>query len=211
MKPVVIFDLDGTLVDSGSVVFQGFQYAVEPWGITLTLADIESVRTAKPYGLFAPFVGEQHAIEAYERLASYSKAHAHMVPMFPGIQDLLTQLSLSGAAMGLWTGRDYSSTCDILNGNCIHQMFGAVVAGCHVENNKPAQDGLHLLAELFGVTTKAMIVVGDHDHDLVPATESGAHTIGVNWGNNANQFLEVVPNKICTTIRDLGLHLQNLL
>lgn len=170
----IIFDLDGTLIDSAHLIMDSFNYALEPFRITLSPQKIEGMRSMTSNELFQDILNKAQAQEALARLWDYAKQSASKTILIPGIKSLLEKITLKNLKLALWTGRDRASALSILQYHQIEHYFEKIVGGCEVINNKPHPDGLLMLAQYLNVPLTSMIHVGDHDHDL-----QGAHAVGV--------------------------------
>jgi len=177
----VIFDLDGTLIDSSKTISNAFNYALAPYNIALTLDEIDSMRALTSNEMFLDRLSSSEAKLALQRLWEYSKKAASESIIFPGIKDLLQNIKDNGLTIGLWTGRDLASAKSILEHHNIDTYFQAMVGCCGVQKNKPHPEGLHLLANRLNVDLSTMLHVGDHDHDLQGATAAGVISVLAKW------------------------------
>jgi HAD superfamily hydrolase (TIGR01549 family) len=179
----IIFDLDGTLVDSFPTVIKGFNYALSPFGIQVSAEEVEAMRTQTDKELFLDYVNEAQAKEALARLWEHSRQSAADTVLFSGVESLLEKISEKNINLGLWTGRDYASALNILKVHEIENYFKGIVGGCQVEKNKPDSQGLLMLADKMNVNLSSIIHVGDHEHDLLGANSAGVIAVHVKWSH----------------------------
>ena len=177
----IIFDLDGTLIDSSVTNINAFHYALAPFGITLTHQEIDAMRSLTSNELFQDRLTAAEAKQALSRLWDYSRQSAKETILFPGINSLLEAIAAKDITMGVWTGRDRTSTIDIIQHHHIAHYFKAIVGGCEVSKNKPDPEGLYRLISKLQRDTNNMIHVGDHEHDIVGANTAGVTSIYAKW------------------------------
>jgi pyrophosphatase PpaX len=179
MNPAVIFDLDGTLVDSLPLVYDSFRHGVAPYR---DLPDDEEIEK----GLCGPVEKNLTRLlnsdselvpAARERLVEYAREHQDEVTLYPGAQELIEELFQEEVILGLWTGRDRKSALRILEKFDLKRFFKGIVCGDDLKTHKPDPEGIIWLMELFSVTEKAVIYVGDSEHDIQAGKNSGVRTI----------------------------------
>lgn len=179
MKPAVIFDLDGTLVDSLPLVYDCFRYAVSPFRNPPDDEEIEK-------GLCGPVEknllrllsgDEESVLKARERLGHYARENQDRVTLFPGAGELLESLAEESADLGLWTGRDRKSTLRILDQFQLKTLFKGIVCGDDLKTHKPDPEGMLTLIGVLETTAANTLFVGDSEHDIQAGKNSGVRTI----------------------------------
>ena len=157
-KPVLLFDLDGTLTDTLPGTFRAFQDAVEPaLGRRPAVQEILDRFGPTDHRIVTEWVGPAEAPRALERLyAAYAREFREVRP-FPGVPEILEELCARGRRLGLFTGRGRPSTGDLLRALDFERLFEAVVTGEEVARPKPAPDGvLEILAAMCAVPADAV-------------------------------------------------------
>ena len=174
----IVFDLDGTLVDTMPLVVRAVAYALEPFMDPPPPAEIYR-RVAGPVHrcLGALLGGEHHVPEASRRLYEYAQWHRVEVVLFPGAVAVLDELRERGFPVALWTGRDEASATVILQRHDLRRCFAACIFGDTLESHKPDPEGLHRLAEAIGVPTDGLLMVGDAEVDVLGAAGAGARAL----------------------------------
>ncbi len=175
----VIFDLDGTLIDSIPLVLRAFLHALEPFRPELTEADVFMLLGGPPERTMIELVGNDEARvgEALRRLETFGFANAHLVQPFDGMRDMLVTLRARGLKLGLWTGRDRTTTEAIFRTHDLAAFFDAVVCGDDLPTHKPHPGGLREIFRRLSVSAKEAFLVGDADADVLGGSEAGVHTL----------------------------------
>ncbi|MDB6167959.1 MAG: phosphoglycolate phosphatase [Verrucomicrobia bacterium] len=174
----VIFDLDGTLVDSMPLVLRAFAHALEPACGTLTAEKIFAHLGGPPDRTFAALLKNEGEIaEAMQRLRDFSVQNWRLIQPFDGMHGLLDALRAGRQAVGLWTGRERESTEWILAEHGIGAKLDACVCGDDLATHKPDPGGLEEALRKLAVAPHEALFVGDADVDVIAGKACGVRTI----------------------------------
>ena len=209
---VCIFDLDGTLIDSGDMIFKSIDHALSPWNIKMTNDDIEIIRARTPSELFSGYLKTpEDELTALNRLIEFSSKHAEKSVFYDGIPELLENLN-QHFLLAVWTGRDTESAKKILERNNIDHFFKIVVGCTSVNNNKPYSEGIELIAKELNATPDEIVLIGDHAHDIEGAHRFGCKSIHVTWSKYLIPLTEKdpKPDLTLTSVEDLLAWSKNL-
>lgn len=192
---LVIFDCDGTLVDSQHHIIAAMHSAFAARGLGLPEAD----RIRRTVGLPLPVAIQSllppdavlaDVVEAYRQAAIAQRLDPeHHEPIFPGAIEALDRLEGAGYLLGVATGKarrglDFTLTTHGLVGRFVTLQTNDVVAA-----GKPAPDMvLQAMAET-GASPASTIVVGDTSYDMEMARNAGVAAIGVTWGYHEESTL----------------------
>jgi pyrophosphatase PpaX len=181
--PVVLFDLDGTLVDSGAMIIASYRHA------TRTVLEREI-----PDEVLAGFVGggsiREHMRTLDEKLADelVRVYREHNEPLhdeleaFPGVEELLQTLSDEGRRLGVVTAKRRRTVDLAFNVLPIEHYFDVVVTTESTALHKPHPDPvLYALTEL-GADRGESAFVGDSPYDVAAGKAAGVFTVAVSWG-----------------------------
>ena len=179
---LVIFDLDGTLVDSHPFTYAAFRHALAH-DATRPPADHEIHAAFGPPErvILARFVAPARIDAVYQRLQAYYAEHVRDLRVHVQMRPLLDDCVAAGLRLGVFTGRARDSTALILRSLGLATFFGAVIAGDDVEQPKPAPDGVVALMRALDVPAAATLVVGDSPLDLQAAHAAGADACFAAW------------------------------
>jgi len=191
----VIFDLDGTLVDTLPDLHVALNRVLEEEGLqTLDPSETRLMIGGGARNLIElafikrEIIGEKARIHAgFDRFLDYYGAEptTHSRP-YPGVLQALDSLSKFGTAMGVCTNKPQDMSEQVLNGLQIAHYFGdAVIGGDTLATRKP--DASHLLAviEKTGRSPDQTIMVGDSEADVGAARNAGIPVIAVDFGYTA--------------------------
>jgi len=178
---LVIFDLDGVLVDTGKVMKEAFStaYAAVAGAGPPPFAEYrrylgapldEIVRKMK----LPPNMGP-HFREASKRLA-------HLVRPYPRIISVLDLFKKHEYTLALFTGKDFDRTRDLLQRLRMERFFDSIVTGDDVKKGKPDPEGLLQILERTNTEAQRALFVGDSTYDIVCARRAEVPSIGVSWG-----------------------------
>jgi len=185
---VVLFDLDGTLTDSGLGVGNGVLYALEKMGFAKPNdAELRKYLGPPLWTSFSDFAGmdETQTIEAVRLYREYyNDIGAYENSVYPGIPELLTKLVADGKRLAVATSKvDYAAVNILQHFNMDH--FFDVIAGSDETGELRGTKALvigHALAELRMCDGTSIVMIGDREHDILGAKELGIPGIGVLYG-----------------------------
>jgi HAD superfamily hydrolase (TIGR01509 family) len=179
----VVFDLDGTLVDTRSIVPAAYAATVAALGGPAV--DASAVVATYPLGptkaILEHFVARDVSAEEVE---SYYARLATAAPVEPyeGVTEALRALR-KRVPVAVYTGAGLEASRILLGRAGLASFFDAVVGGDEVERPKPDPEGLLLAARRLGVAVEATAYVGDAPRDFEAARACGALAVAAAWGH----------------------------
>ena len=181
--PVVLFDLDGTLVDSGAMILASFRHATRT---VLAREFPDEVLLAHVGG--ATLDEQMRAIDPArvdDLVASYREhnepLHDELEPC-AGVVAVLEQLHAEGRRLGIVTAKRQATVGLAFRVLPLAHLFDAVVASDDVARNKPYPDGILRALELLEASPDEAAYVGDLPWDVEAAKRAGVHAVAVGWG-----------------------------
>ena len=182
---LVIFDMDGTLVDSSITIVNAINYVREHFGFHPFDRDYILKRindhTLNPAQVFyhVPRFEPIH-----EKLFSeyYSNNHKKELQLYDGIYELLVELKEKDFKLALATNAYRSSTLESISHLQIEDMFDAIACADDVSLSKPYPDMLYKILDEVGVSSQNTIFVGDGERDQEAASRAGIAYLMVDWG-----------------------------
>ena len=181
--PVVLFDLDGTVVDSGAIILASMRHATET---VLARAYSEEELMANVGG---PGLEAQMQAFAPDRVDELVRVYrAHNEPLHDeleactGMEDALEALKGEGRTLGLVTAKR-RATVDLAFARLpFAHFFDVVVGGDETDRHKPDPAPLLLALERLSAAPAQAAYVGDSPYDMQAARAGGLYAVGVTWG-----------------------------
>lgn len=181
--PVVLFDLDGTVIDSGAIILASMRHAAKEVLGAEPSDELLMAAVGGP-GLEA----QMHALapDRVEELVTVYRAHNEPLhdelACCVGIDDLLVRLKDEGRRLGLVTAKRRATVELAFNVLPLRELFETVVGGDETKAHKPDPEPLLLAAERLNVDPTTCAYVGDSPFDIRAAKAAGMFAIAVTWG-----------------------------
>lgn len=210
---LVVFDWDGTLMDSAALIVECIQQAACEMG--LHVPDRERASHVIGLGLQDSL---RHAVpelrhEGYEQFVGlYRKhflAHADAMSLFPGVREMLVELNAQGRRLAIATGKSRHGLDHALDASGLRHHF--VASRCGDETHpKPHPAMLDELSDELGAARATMLMIGDTSHDLRMAASAGVDAVGVAYGAHPESSLRALePRGLVSSVAELRKWLQN--
>ncbi|MDF7800440.1 HAD-IA family hydrolase [Pontiellaceae bacterium B1224] len=183
---LIIFDLDGTLIDSRADLTAGInhmreQYGLEPLSLETVSGYIgDGVRKLVERSLQGADVDVDDALAINkEYYVSHSTVHTSL---YEGVETGLKELAGAGHTLAVLTNKPGDPSRAILKHFGLDSLFTVIIGGGDVPNLKPAPDGIFRCLELAGAESSKVWMVGDHHTDLAVAKNAGVRSALVEYG-----------------------------
>jgi pyrophosphatase PpaX len=180
----ILFDLDGTVIDTGPLIAESFRHAVstvlaEPIDDEEMLAYVGGWSLREQMYRLSPDRCEE-LVEAYR---AYNEPRHSGLEFCAGMHELLLELRTSGARLGLATAKR-RSTVEIAFGYLpgLEGLFDVIVTSEDTELHKPNPEPLLLALRKLETTPAEAAYVGDSPFDVEAAKAAGLRSIAVTWG-----------------------------
>lgn len=183
-KRAILFDLDGTLTDSGEGIINCALMTLEHYGLPVPSREQMRVFVGPPlHETFVKFgVPEEKADEAIAIYRSrYIPIGAYENAPYPGIRELLQQLQNDGYRLYVATSKPEAMSIRILEHFDLARYFTRICGAATDRSRNTKEAVISYLMELTG-ETENMIMVGDTIYDVLGAKALGIPCIGVSWG-----------------------------
>ncbi len=200
----IIFDRDGTLFDSLSLILQSFNCGIQPFTDKRPTNEewFAAFGPAEPEVMGA-FVAPEHKAEAFDRFYRYYTEHITEIHLFAGIRDLLVRLNASGCKIGLFTGGSMKSSRFCLQHAGILELFDVLITGDLVAHPKPDPEGVLMAMRQMRIPSQETIVAGDASSDVAAGKGAGAVAVLAQWGvYPVKNDLLVFPDYTFTSVMD---------
>ena len=194
MNKMIIFDLDGTLLDTLDDLCNSVNYSLRTNNFPeRSLAEVRTfvgngirllIERSVPEGTSKELIDK-----TFECFKTYYAVHCNdKTKTYPGVMDMLKELKKNGYKIAVLSNKaQYAVTklCDIYFNNLLDDAVGAR------ENvaKKPSPDALYICAENNNINLNNVIYVGDSDVDVATANNAGVRGIAVTWGFRSRELL----------------------
>jgi len=207
VRPVLIFDLDGTLVDSKKDLTASVNYIRNHFGLpALTEEEIARfigngalmlIRRALETKATEPDV--QTGLQLF---LSYYRAHMlDTTVLYPGVRETLERLT--DCKLAVLTNKPVHFSCAMLDGLGIYKRFAAVYGGNSFDYKKPDPVGVYqILSDTKGQRERTWMI-GDSAVDVLTGRNAGVRTCGVTYGYATSTFEDAPPDFLIDNFSDL--------
>ena len=206
----IIFDFDGTLADTASLIVATMQSCMRD--LNLPVRSEEECRSTIgmrleeiPSRLWPDIsnIGERYSQTYRKNFDELKKTF--VLECFPGVTETLKRLNAEGYNLAIATSRNRQSLKELLASLGIGDCFHALVAGDDVTEGKPSPEPVLRILLQMGWKPDATLVVGDMDVDILMGKSAGCHTCGVTYGNGSPQELtDAGADKVVENICEIG-------
>jgi phosphoglycolate phosphatase len=208
----LIFDLDGTLIDSKLDL-----------ALAVNAALAEMGRGPLPHEVIFSYVGkgapnliasalgngatEEDCLRGLEFFIKYYSAHKlDNTVLYPGVRETLD--ALAGMPMAVLTNKPVGASRGILQGLGLANHFRFVYGGNSFERKKPDPVGVETILREFGASPTQSMVVGDSEIDVQTARNAGTWACGVTYGFGSDRLAECPPDILVDNLTELLPHLS---
>jgi pyrophosphatase PpaX len=181
--PVVLFDLDGTVVDSGAIILASMRHATRTV-LEREIPDQELMAAVGGPGLeaqmkaFAP----EHVEELVRVYREHNEPLHDELECCAGMDDALVRLKEEGRRLGIVSAKRRRTVELAFAHVPLGHLFDVVVGGDETTHQKPDSEPLLLALERLGAHAHEAAYVGDSPYDMTAARAAGVYAVGVTWG-----------------------------
>lgn len=209
MKPVLIFDLDGTLIDSrldlaNSVNATRGHMGLAPISNELVYSYVGEGAPVLIRRAMGPEATQDHVDRALAFFLEYYRAHQlDYTTLYPGVREALETLKEQGAHMNVLTNKPVRISHEILAGLEIAGHFEYVYGGNSFEFKKPHPIGIHTILRDTGAAREKTVMVGDSGVDIQTARNAGVLSCGVSYGFQPETLVTYPPDFMIDNMEEL--------
>jgi pyrophosphatase PpaX len=205
MITTILFDLDGTLIDTNELIIATYLHTLEKY--YPGKYEREDVLPFLGPTLWEVF-GEMDPERTEEMVTEYRTwnlaNHDLMVKEFVGVADTIKALVEKGYKIGIVTTKMHSTVLKGLRLMDLEKYFDVIVALDHVEKAKPDPEPIFKALEQLGSKPEEAIMVGDNYHDILAGKNAGTKTAGVAWAVKGRDYIaNYEPDYILENMADL--------
>lgn len=192
---VILFDLDGTLIDSGLGITNSVIYALKKYGIVVedraTLYKFVGPPLHKSFEMFYDFSPEKsmEAVEFYREY--YRDRGVFEITVYEGLEEALQKLHNAGKTLIVTTSKPEFFATKIIE-NLGFSKYFKLVAGANLDGTRTAKSEVisYALEQCNITDISKVIIVGDREHDVLGGKEIGIDSMGVLYGYGSEEELK---------------------
>ena len=210
-RPAVLFDMDGTLLDSIELILQGAEYAFAGRdGARPTRAEWQALIGTPLDAMLRRWALHDDDVEFLRtRYRQFQlDHHDRLVRIYDGIPELVRDLHARGHPLGIVSSKLDRGIRRSMDHFGLTPSFGVIVGLEHTENHKPHPAPVEFALDALGVSASEAVFVGDSPHDVESGNAAGVRTIAVTWGAyTRDEIAHATPSAWATTVGALRTEL----
>lgn len=198
---LIVFDWDGTLIDSTAAIVQCIQAAARDLGLPVpdkgAASHVIGLGLADAMAAAMPNIDAKYYPSVVERYRHHYLGQDHALTLFDGVREMLTDLSQQNYFLAVATGKSRMGLNRALNATGLLSVFDAT--RCADETfSKPHPAMLHELTRELGRDMSRTLMIGDTTHDLQMAINAGAASVAVEYGAHPMRELAALNPRFST-------------
>lgn len=200
----VVFDLDGTLLNTYRLIFDSFNYAWAFRGIRLSDGEIEALFGPPEAGVIQRVIGEDWPEGLARFHQYYQENHDKVVKLAPYWPEIFSLLKSKGYYVALFTGKGKETTTITLERTGLTPYFDSILTGTEVKRPKPDPEGILITAQRISVKPEEIIYMGDTWVDVKAAHSARAKSVLTSLYHSLDEEgLKLKPDWIVKTVEEL--------
>jgi pyrophosphatase PpaX len=204
MLKAVLWDLDGTLIDTKPLIVGSFEHTSKAHGLpVITREMIHALGGASLRGTYHHYCPDVDIEALVLTHCEFQNRHMHLVSPFPDTVSTLVEVGQLGLQNGIITSRLKNAL--MLMDHCgVTEFIDALVTADDVENAKPHPEGMLKVLNMLELTADEVCFVGDTESDIQLGRNTGVRTIGVACGfSSAEELQRFQANHVVATVADV--------
>ena len=206
---LVIYDLDGVLIDSNPGILESFRRTFEEIDEPFNPEDILSRIGHGLYQIFRDILGEEYEPRLEEVRERYIKHFQSLdigyIKLLDEVPETLAEVKKQGYMQALATNKTVTEAERILGELGVAQYFDLMAGFMTVSRAKPEPDMILYLLDKLGVEPGEAVFVDDTSVGLTAGIRAGVHTVGITTGNNTlDQIMSVSPETVIHSFSEVS-------
>ncbi len=191
--PLIVFDWDGTLMDSTAAIVRAIQAASRdldlPEPPDHQARHVIGLGLADALGMAVPELPKARYAEMVERYRHHYLSRDHELVLFEGVADMIEELASAGWQLAVATGKSRLGLDRALRYSGLERFFNGSRCADECHSKPHPQMLLELMTE-FGVSPNETLMIGDTSHDLLMARNAQVDALGVTYGAHPGEHLD---------------------
>lgn len=182
MYKAVVFDVDGTMVDTEDAVAEAKLKILAEKGRTMDRTEMLKKIWGKPRYKSFELLGIEDTPENHGKMTRYMLAFSHLITFYDGIKEILKQLHESGTRLGIVTSRIREELSYDITPSGLLPLFETSICYEDTAEHKPHPEPLQLFLKRSGLNASEILFIGDTIYDMQCADAAGVHFGLALWG-----------------------------
>jgi HAD superfamily hydrolase (TIGR01509 family) len=185
----ILFDLDGTLINTWDLYLEAYRLTVQPYvRKTLTAEDIKNSKPTPELHFIERTIPEKERDNAFRRFITHygNLYETTAMGMYEGVDQMLEKLRQAGYPLGIFTGKSRMAW-EITSRKENFGHFDVIITDNDVENHKPHPEGLRKATSRLNVETSSSLYVGDNLMDFHTASDAGCYHAAALWSKTPEE------------------------
>lgn len=205
MIKAILFDIDGTLLDTSEFIYQSFEYTLAQHNLPmLTRVEIHShmgKALEEMYVSMAPdHLNHSQLVETHR---SFQEQNLHLSTPFLHTLDTLLELKKKGIKMSAVTNRSKRTSLSTLQNAGLDHLFEMVISAEDVTATKPHPEGLQRALKHMKIKPSEALMVGDTLADIEAGRAAGVKTVGTTQGLGKEEVIKHKPDYVIYDISEI--------
>lgn len=204
--PVVLFDLDGTLIDSLHLLVSAMRFAFEGHRVPTPAVELWTSYIGRPlHWQFAQFASEDEVPALVQRYRAFQYDHHDaLTNPYDGIVPLVQRLDAAGHRIGVVTSKGDALANRSIQHVGLAPYMDVVVGADSSTRHKPDPEPIEVALARLEAAPEHGVYIGDSIYDIMAGNAAGVVTIGVTWGATTHSpLLDASPTFVAHTVDEL--------
>ncbi|MFC5450913.1 pyrophosphatase PpaX [Paenibacillus aestuarii] len=192
MIRTVLFDLDGTIVDTNELIVQSFLHSLEGQTPEPLTREVIIPNMGRPLiEQMKLFTGRDEVEDVINKYRTFNVSkHDELVKEFPNVRTAMQKLHANGIKIGIVTSKIRLTTGMGLKLVGLDPYVSTIVTVEDVKEPKPSPEGILAALATLGSSKEETMMVGDSHYDIEAAKNAGVVSVGVSWSWKGRSYLE---------------------
>lgn len=203
----VLFDLDGTLINTNELIYASFAYTFKQFNLTFTNEELKSFNGPPLIDTFNK-VNPEQAEAMFDTYREHNFTHHdEYVEVYPHVLETIKRLKEANIPLGIVTTKMRDGAMKGLDLMELTPYFDTIITLNEVTHAKPHPEPVLKAMKNLHAKPASTLMIGDNYHDIKAGKRAGVKTAGVVWADKGREYLESYqPNYMIEDMRDL-LHM----
>lgn len=192
MKPVILFDLDGTILDTNDLIIDSFKHVFSQHEPQLVITDEIATTFLGPtlWETFGKYSAKDVDMLVDEYRTFNHDNHKRLAKPIVNAEKMLSELKQDGYTLGIVSSKMHEVIVYGLELFDLQEYFDVIIGLDDVELSKPSPEGIRKACDLLGYKYDSIVYVGDSPSDMQAGKAAMAYTIGVSWSAQGSEALK---------------------